>query len=96
MPAGGGGAPAPLGLSAAVVVCCGRDEGGVARRAAAIGREVDELRQHGAAGTPAEVAERCLEYAALGAGTIYLQVLDLHDHDHLRLLGAEVLPALAG
>lgn len=88
--------PASLGLSAAVVVCCGRDVAEVGRRAAAIGREVDELRQHGATGTPDEVAARCLEYRDLGAGTIYLQVLDLDDLDHLRLVGAEVLPALAG
>ena len=26
---------------------------------------------------------------------IYLQVLDLHDLDHLRLIAAEVVPALA-
>ncbi|MGH9088243.1 MAG: LLM class F420-dependent oxidoreductase [Acidimicrobiales bacterium] len=88
--------PAGLRLSVAVTVCCGRDEAEVARRAAAVGREVDDLRQHGAAGVPAEVAERCLEYARIGAGTAYLQVLDLDDLDHVRLLAAEVLPALAG
>jgi F420-dependent oxidoreductase-like protein len=87
--------PASLHLSVAVVVCCGADEAELRRRAAAIRRDVTELRAHGAAGTPAEVAERCRAYAELGAGTLYLQVLDLSDLDHLRLLAEEVLPALA-
>ena len=86
--------PGTLGLSAAVVVCCGHDEAQVARRAAAIGREVDELRAHGAAGTPDEVAARCRAYGEIGASTLYLQVLDLADLDHLSLIAAEVLPAL--
>ncbi len=87
--------PAGLHLSAAVVVCCGSTEEELARRAASIGREVGELRRNGAAGLPPEVAARCRAYGELGAGTIYLQVLDLADLDHLRLLADEVLPALA-
>ena len=47
-----------LVLSAAQVLCCGRDDAEVARRAAAIGRDVDELRENGLAGTPAEVVEK--------------------------------------
>jgi F420-dependent oxidoreductase-like protein len=84
--------PKTLRLSAAQVVCCGADEDEVVRRASAIGRQPDELRAHGAAGTPAEVIERLQEFAAIGAGTIYLQVLDLDDLDHLRLLSEHVLP----
>jgi len=86
--------PGSLGLSAAVVVCCGADEPELARRAASIGRKVEELRANGAAGTPGEVAEKCLAYAEVGADTVYLQVLDLADMDHLRLIAAEVVPAL--
>jgi alkanesulfonate monooxygenase SsuD/methylene tetrahydromethanopterin reductase-like flavin-dependent oxidoreductase (luciferase family) len=66
----------------------------VAARAGAIGREVDELRTNGAAGTPDEVTARLRELGAAGAGTVYLQVLDLHDLDHLRLLSERVLPNL--
>ena len=73
-------------------LCCRRDEAEVARRAAAIGREPDELRENGAAGTPAEVAATIRRYADAGAPRIYLQVLDLDDLDHLALLAAEVLP----
>jgi F420-dependent oxidoreductase-like protein len=90
-----GRSPESLGLSVALVVCCATDEAGLARRAKAIGREVDELRQNGVAGTPTEVAERLRQYAAVGATTAYLQVLDLGDLDHVRLLSDEVLPALA-
>ncbi|HVX22829.1 MAG TPA: LLM class F420-dependent oxidoreductase [Acidimicrobiales bacterium] len=86
--------PATLRLSAAVVVCCGADDAEVGRRARSIGRDVDELRANGAAGTPGEVAERLRAYGAAGATTVYLQVLDLHDLDHLRLIAAEVVPAL--
>ena len=86
--------PATLALSAALVLCCGADEADLARRAAAVGREVDELRANGAAGTPAEVAEKLRAYAAAGADAAYLQVLDLSDLDHLRLVAAEVAPQL--
>jgi F420-dependent oxidoreductase-like protein len=84
--------PGSMVFSAAQVVCCGADEDEVARRAQAIGREVDELRQNGAAGTPDEVIARLKAYGELGATRAYLQVLDLSDLDHLRLLAAEVLP----
>lgn len=85
---------ASLRLSAALVLCCGRDEAEVGRRAAAIGREVGELRENGLAGTPAEVVEKLHRYAALGAERIYLQLLDLADLEHLDLVAAEVTPQL--
>ncbi len=86
--------PATLTLSSAVVVCCAEDEHELARRASRIGREVEELREDGAAGTPAEVVARIREYAAVGASRIFLQVLDVDDLDHVALLGAAVLPQL--
>jgi F420-dependent oxidoreductase-like protein len=78
--------------SAAQVVCCGRDDGEIAGRAAAIGREVDELREHGLTGTPAEVVAKIREFAEVGTECVYLQVLDLADLAHLELIAAEVLP----
>jgi F420-dependent oxidoreductase-like protein len=84
--------PATLVLSAAQVVCCGADEAEFQRRAAAIGREPDELRENGAAGTPDEVIARLHEFTAAGASRAYLQVLDLSDLDHLRLIADAVLP----
>jgi F420-dependent oxidoreductase-like protein len=88
--------PDDLVYSAAQVLCCGRDEAEVARRAAAIGREVDELRTYGLAGTPDEVVARAESYAAIGASRLYLQVLDLTDLDHLVLVAEEVMPRLTG
>ncbi len=84
--------PATLRLSAAQVVCCGTDEAEVRRRAANIGRQPDELRANGAAGTPDEVVARLEAFAAIGAETVYLQVLDLDDLEHLALLSEAVLP----
>jgi F420-dependent oxidoreductase-like protein len=78
--------------SAAQVVCAGRDDDELARRAAAIGREVDELRENGLAGTPAEVVDRIGAFAEVGVTRMYLQVLDLSDLDHLELIAAQVLP----
>jgi F420-dependent oxidoreductase-like protein len=81
-----------LVYSAAQVLCCGRDEDELARRAAAIGRGVDELRKNGAAGTPDEVVARLQRFADIGATRMYLQVLDLADLEHLELVAREVLP----
>ncbi|KXK62477.1 LLM class F420-dependent oxidoreductase [Micromonospora rosaria] len=81
-----------LTWSNALVVCCGRTEEEIARRAAAIGREPAELRANGLAGTPAEIVERIGRYAEAGSQRIYLQILDLADLDHLELVAAEVLP----
>ena len=84
--------PEELSYSAAVVVCCGTDDAEVERRAARIGRQPDELRKNGAAGTPDDVVATIERYAEIGADRLYLQVLDVDDLDHVRLLGREVLP----
>jgi F420-dependent oxidoreductase-like protein len=87
-----GRAPDSLRLSTAQTVCCGKDEAEVARRAAAIGRDPAELRAGGLAGSPSEIVGRIGEFAAVGVSTVYLQVMDLSDLDHLELLASEVLP----
>jgi len=86
--------PASLVFSSALVLCVGKDEAELARRAAAIGREVDELREHGVAGTPAEAVDILGRYGEAGAERVYLQVLDLADLDHLDLVASEVAPQL--
>ena len=87
--------PATLRLSAAQTVCCGVDEAEVERRAANLGRQADELRAHGVAGTPDEVVARLQAFAGIGALTVYLQVLDLDDLEHIKLLATEVLPQVS-
>ncbi|MEU8197669.1 LLM class F420-dependent oxidoreductase [Microbispora amethystogenes] len=79
-------------LSAAQIACVGRHEAEIARRAAAVGREVDELRVNGLAGTPQEVVDKIGRFAEMGAERLYLQILDLDDLEHLELIAAEVLP----
>jgi F420-dependent oxidoreductase-like protein len=86
--------PSSLVYSSALVLCVGRDDAEVARRAAAIGRDADELRANGVAGSPAEAVDVLGRYAEAGATRVYLQVLDLADLDHLDLVAAEVAPQL--
>ncbi|GIJ78551.1 probable F420-dependent oxidoreductase, Rv1855c family [Micromonospora phaseoli] len=92
--AGIGRDPAELTWSNALVLCCGRDDAEVARRAAVIGREPAELRENGLAGTPSEVVDKIGRYAAVGSQRLYLQVLDLADLDHLDLVATEVMRQL--
>ena len=86
--------PETMTFSAALVLCCGRTDAELARRAEAIGREVDELRENGAAGTPGEVVEKIERYREAGVDRIYLQTLDLSDLDHLEVVAADVMPHL--
>ena len=84
--------PATMRFTAALVACVGTDDAEFERRAAAIGQKPDDLRANALGGSPAQVVERIQEFSAAGAETIYLQMLDLDDHDHLRLIAAEVIP----
>ncbi|MFJ9928498.1 MULTISPECIES: LLM class F420-dependent oxidoreductase [Streptomyces] len=84
-----------LVYSNALVACVGRNDAEVKRRADAIGREVDELKANGLAGSPAEVVEKLGRYAAVGSTRVYFQMLDLDDLDHLELIAAEVMPQVA-
>lgn len=86
--------PDELTWSNALVLCVGRDEAEIARRAAVIGREVDELRENGLAGTPDEVIAKIKRFGDLGAQRIYLQTLDLTDIAHLELVANEIMPAV--
>jgi hypothetical protein len=79
-------------FSVAQVLCCGTSEAEVGRRAAAIGREVPELREHGLAGRPSELVEKIGRFAEVGISRVYLQVLDLSDLDHLALVARDVAP----
>lgn len=86
--------PETLTLSAALVLCVGKDEAEFRRRAEAIGREPDELREHGIAGTVDEAVAALGRVREAGASRVYLQTLDLHDLDHLELVAREVAPQL--
>ncbi|MGE2833050.1 LLM class F420-dependent oxidoreductase [Mycobacterium sp. SMC-4] len=84
-----------LTYSAAFVLCAGRDDDEVARRAAAIGREVDELRSNSpVVGTPAEIVDKLGPFLQAGVQRIYLQVLDMSDLEHVEFFAEQVLPQL--
>jgi F420-dependent oxidoreductase-like protein len=87
--------PQTLALSTAHTVVVGKDDAQVKLRAAAIGRDVEELKQGAIAGTPAEVVDRLGQFAAAGSQRQYVQIMDLSDLDHLDLIAAEVLPQVS-
>jgi F420-dependent oxidoreductase-like protein len=84
--------PATLGVSVVNTVVCGADTAEVERRAAAIGSS-REIAEQQIGGTPAQVVDRIAAYRDAGVDTVYLQTLDIHDHDHLRLIASAVVPA---
>jgi alkanesulfonate monooxygenase len=86
--------PDSMRFSCALVLCAGRTETELAARATAIGRDVPELRENGAAGTPDEVVAKLAAFRDAGASRVYLQTLDIDDLDHLELVAAEVAPHL--
>ncbi|HEY4017312.1 MAG TPA: LLM class F420-dependent oxidoreductase [Pseudonocardiaceae bacterium] len=87
--------PATMLRSAAQVMCVGRDEAELAKRAEAIGREVGELRNNGLAGTVSEVVDLIGTWRErTGVTRFYLQALDLTDLDQIELVAAEVAPQL--
>jgi F420-dependent oxidoreductase-like protein len=79
--------PASLALSATLTTFCGVDADEVARRG---GREPGEFARADLVGTPPEIAEQLHAYRRAGATRVYLRVADLHDVDHVRLLGSLV------
>ncbi|MGZ4578081.1 MAG: LLM class F420-dependent oxidoreductase [Mycobacterium sp.] len=81
--------------SSAFVLCAGRDDSEVARRAATIGRDVAELRSNSPlVGTPAEIVDNLGAWEQIGVQRVYTQLLDLSDLAHLELLASEVMPQL--
>ncbi|MGW3153482.1 LLM class F420-dependent oxidoreductase [Streptomyces sp. NPDC001089] len=83
-----------LVYSNALVACVGRTDLEVKRRADAIGRDVEELKANGLAGSPAEVVERIAQFQGVGSQRMYVQMLDLDDLDHLELIASAVMPQL--
>jgi F420-dependent oxidoreductase-like protein len=80
-----GRGPASLPKSVWVTVCIGRDEAEFLRRAAAIGRDPGELREHAMAGLPEEARATLGRFQEVGVSRVYLQFLDTDDLDHLDL-----------
>jgi F420-dependent oxidoreductase-like protein len=92
--AGAGRAADSMTYSVAQVICVGREDAELRRRASVLGRDLDELRANGLAGTPDEVVAKLGSFAGIGADRVYLQLMDLADIDQLELIAAEVAPQL--
>jgi F420-dependent oxidoreductase-like protein len=84
-----------LVYSAAFVVCAGRDDAEVARRAGAIGRDLDELRANSpTVGTPDEIVDKLGPFVEAGVQRIYLQTMDMSDLDHIEFFAETVASQL--
>ncbi len=87
--------PATVKLSIAMSTIAGPDEATLARRAARIGRTLEQVRDGvNIVGDAGEIAERIEVYRAHGITRVYFQILDHQDVEHVDYLGAEVLPTL--
>lgn len=81
--------------SACFVVAAGKNDAEVARRADAIGRDLDELRTNTPlVGTPAEIVDRLAPFIEAGVQRVYLQLLDVDDLDHLAVFAEGVVAQL--
>ena len=79
---------APLALSAAQTIACGRTDAEARNRAENIGGTPPLF------GTPARVVDQIGGFADAGASRLYLQILDLADLDHLDVIASQVAPQL--
>lgn len=80
--------------SATFTVCAGRNAAEINRRAANLGRDIDEMRSHSPlVGTPAEIVDRLQTFAESGVERVYVQLLDMTDLDQVEFFAAEVVPA---
>jgi len=80
---------APLVLSVAQTVACGRTEADAAKRAEVTGGQPPLF------GTPDQVVDQIGRFGELGAERVFLQILDFSDLDHLDVLASEVVPQLS-
>lgn len=87
--------PATVRLSTMLPVCCGTTRAEARRRAEALGEAGERMLLRGVTGTPSDVVDRIEQLAGDGVDTIYFHLYEVDDLDHIRLLGAEVLPRVA-
>jgi F420-dependent oxidoreductase-like protein len=83
--------PKSLSFSVMLTGCVGSTEAEFLRRARAIDRGSDELRQRALAGSLDEATAKLRAFARVGVHRVYLQILDLTDLDHLDLIGGELM-----
>ncbi|MDQ1673889.1 MAG: hypothetical protein QOC98_2451 [Frankiaceae bacterium] len=86
----------PERWSTVVTLCCGSTWAEAVRRSANAGWEPSRMSAlpGRVIGTPEQVVDELSQYAAMGVDTVYLQILDMDDYDHLDLIAREVAPKL--
>lgn len=87
--------PATLRMSATYQIICGSTRAEAERRLERLGEPGARMLANGVVGTPSEVAGALGELAGAGCEVVYLHIFDIDDLDHLRLIGAEVIPQVA-
>ena len=87
--------PATLRMSATYQVICGATREEAQQRLARLGPPGERMLANGVVGTPSEVIGALQDLAEQGCEIVYLHIFDIDDLDHLRLIGAEVVPQLA-
>ena len=80
----------PLVLSMAQTVACGRTAAELRRRMDAIGPAAARA----ITGTPDALVEKLGRFGEAGATRAFLQILDIHDLDHVDVIASEVAPQL--
>ncbi|WP_251451386.1 LLM class F420-dependent oxidoreductase [Microbacterium sp. Marseille-Q6648] len=84
--------PSTLKLSVALPTLAGATAAELDRRAAAIGREVGDLRNEvNIVGGADQIRDKVERLRALGADRVYLQLMDLRDPGQVAFLGEDVL-----
>lgn len=87
--------PGTLTWSTAQMLCLGKDDAEVERRAASAGRDAAEVRENCLAGTPGQVVDQLGRWSEVtGTTRFYLQILDLSDLAHIEEFAATVMPQL--
>jgi F420-dependent oxidoreductase-like protein len=87
--------PATLRMSATYQVICGATREEAQQRLQRLGPPGERMLANGVVGTPSEVTAALQSLANDGCEIVYLHIFDVDDLDHLRLIGAEVVPQVA-
>jgi alkanesulfonate monooxygenase SsuD/methylene tetrahydromethanopterin reductase-like flavin-dependent oxidoreductase (luciferase family) len=87
--------PATLRMSVTTQVICGSTLARAQARLERLGEPGRRMLSRGTVGDVPTVVSALQELEAAGAEIAYLHIFDIDDLDHLRLIGAEVLPQVA-
>ena len=87
--------PSTLRMSATMQAICGATKEEAEQRLERLGAPGARMLANGVVGTPSDLVAALERLAGEGCETVYLHIFDIDDLDHLRLIGAEVVPQVA-